>query len=66
MKWLDGYEFEQTQGDSEGQVSLMCYSSRGHKESDMIQQLNNNIQQSEKNPVSLKNGLGDALKIITS
>ena len=24
--WLDGHEFEQTQGDSEGQGSLMCYS----------------------------------------
>ena len=31
---LNGREFEQTQGDSEGQGSLACCSSRGHKESD--------------------------------
>ena len=31
---LDGHEFEQTLGDSEGQRSLVCCSSRGHKESD--------------------------------
>ena len=33
--WLNGHEFEQTQGDSEGQESLACCSSWGHKESDM-------------------------------
>ena len=33
--WLNGHEFEQTQGDSEGQGSLACCSSWGHKESDM-------------------------------
>ena len=32
---LNGREFEQTPGDSEGQESLVCYSPRGHKESDM-------------------------------
>ena len=37
---LNGYEFEQTQGDSEGQGSLACYSPWGHKESDMTEQLN--------------------------
>ena len=31
---LNGYEFEQAQGDSEGQGSLVCYSSWGRKESD--------------------------------
>ena len=31
---LNGYEFEQTQGDSEGQLSQTCCSSWGHKESD--------------------------------
>ena len=31
---LDGHEFEQTQGDSEGQGSLACYSPWGCKESD--------------------------------
>ena len=36
-------EFEQTPGDNEEQGSLKCYSPWGHKESDMIEQLNNNI-----------------------
>ena len=31
---LNGHEFEQMQGDSEGQGSLECYSSSGHKDSD--------------------------------
>ena len=31
--WLSGHEFEQTQGDSEGQGSLVCYSPWGGKES---------------------------------
>ena len=40
MRWLDvitdsGHEFEQTQGDSEGQGGLVCCSPCGHKESDM-------------------------------
>ena len=39
---LNGYEFEQTLGDGEGQGSLVCCSPRGHKESDMTEQLNNN------------------------
>ena len=40
MSWLvsnhqlNGHEFEQTQGDSEGQGSLMCCSPWGRKESD--------------------------------
>ena len=32
---LNGYEFEQSLGDGEGQGSLVCYRPRGHKESDM-------------------------------
>ena len=32
---LNGHEFEQTQGDSEGQGSLACCSSLGHKELEM-------------------------------
>ena len=32
--WLIWHEFEQTQGDNEGQRSLECCSSWGHKESD--------------------------------
>ena len=45
MKWLDGiqrlngYEFEQTPGDSEGQGSLKRYNQWGRKESDMTDQL---------------------------
>ena len=33
--WLNGYEFEQTLGDSEGQGSLACCSPWGRKELDM-------------------------------
>ena len=33
--WLNGYEFEQTPGDGEGQGSLICCSSWGHKKLDM-------------------------------
>ena len=49
MRWLDSYdqligcEFEQTPGDSEGQGSLECCSPRGHKESDMTQQLSDKM-----------------------
>ena len=32
--WLNGHEFEQAPGNSEGQGSLACCSSWGHKESD--------------------------------
>ena len=32
---LNGHESEQTQGDSEGQESLVCCSPWGHKELDM-------------------------------
>ena len=38
--WLNGREFEQTQGDSEGQGSLACCSSWGCKESDTTEWLN--------------------------
>ena len=45
MRWLDGnhlngHEFEQTLGDSEGQGSLACCSPWGHKEWDMTELLN--------------------------
>ena len=36
--WLNGHEFEQTQGDSEGQGSLLCCSPWGHEESDITEQ----------------------------
>ena len=48
MRWfgwshqLNGHEFEQTPGDSEGQGSLACCSPWGRKELDMSEQLNNN------------------------
>ena len=32
---MDGHEFEQALGDSEGQGSLACFSLWGHKELDM-------------------------------
>ena len=34
---LEGHEFEQTQGNSEGQGSLMCCSPWDLKESDMME-----------------------------
>ena len=40
--WLNGHELEQTQGDSEGQGSLACCCSRGCRELDTTQRLNNN------------------------
>ena len=46
--WLNGHESEQTLGDSEGQGSLACSSSWGHRESDMTKPLNNEQQQSQK------------------
>ena len=39
---LNGHEFEQTPGNSEGQGSLACYNPQVHKESDTTEQLNNN------------------------
>ena len=47
---LNGHEFGQTQGDSEGQGSLACCSPWGCKELDMTEGLNNNnnIQGSKK------------------
>ena len=47
MRWLDGItdsmdiEFEQAQGDGEGQGSLTCCSPWGWEESDMTWQINN-------------------------
>ena len=40
---LNGPEFEQTLGDGEGQGGLTCYSLWGRKESDMSEQLNDNL-----------------------
>ena len=38
---LNGHEFEQTLGDSDGQGSLVCCNPWGSNESDMTEQLNN-------------------------
>ena len=38
--WLDGHEFEWTQGVGDGQEGLACWVSWGHKESDTTEQLN--------------------------
>ena len=40
--WLNGHEFEQTLGDSEGLGSLACCSPWGHKKLDITEQPNNN------------------------
>ena len=39
--WLNGHEFEQTLGDSEGQLGLACCSPWCCKKSDTTEQLNN-------------------------
>ena len=47
VRWhhqLDGHEFEQILGDSEGQEGLVCCSPWGLKESDTTWRLNNNEQ----------------------
>ena len=41
--WLNGPEFKQTLGDSEGQGSLACCSPWGCKESDMTEWVNNSV-----------------------
>ena len=48
--WLNEHDFEQTLGDSEGQGSLLCCSSWGHKESDMTEWLNNKNECSNHQP----------------
>ena len=40
---LNGHEFKQTPGDGEGQRSLACCRPWGRKESDITEQLNNNL-----------------------
>ena len=45
VRWhhgLNEHEFEQTQGDSDGQASLTCCSPWGGKELKMTERLNNN------------------------
>ena len=38
--WIDGHEFEQAPGTSDGQGNLACYSLWGHKKSDVTEGLN--------------------------
>ena len=45
---LNGHEFEQTPGDSEGQGSLACFSPWGQEEADTVEQLKSN----NKEPVA--------------
>ena len=65
---LNGHEFEQTPGDSEGQGSLVCCSPWCHTESDMIEWLNNHHHQQQqgfpdgsvvKNPPAKAGDAGD-------
>ena len=46
--WFNGHELEQALGDGEGEGNLVCCSPWGCKESDMTEQLNNNISQMNK------------------
>ena len=46
---LNGLDFEQAPGDSEGQGSLVCCSPSGHKESDTTEPLNNISSQAQNN-----------------
>ena len=41
---LNGHEFKQTPGNSEGQGSLVCYSPWDHKQSDTTERLNNDTK----------------------
>ena len=52
VRWhhqLNGYEFEQAPGDGEGQGSLACCSSKGRRELNMTEQLNNKKEGNRKN-----------------
>ena len=46
--WLNRHECEQTPGETERQGSLVCYSPRGRKESDMTEQLKNKWSKHDK------------------
>ena len=48
---FNGYEFEQSSGNIEGQGSLACCSSRGLKESDTTERLNNNTNNDSAIPL---------------
>ena len=48
---FNGPEFEQTPSNSEGQGSLVCCNPWGRKESDMTEQVNNNLNNAENRSV---------------
>ena len=52
--WLDGCEFDQAPGDGEGQGSMACCSSWGHKKLDTTEELN--INNKSYSPVLFKHG----------
>ena len=51
---FNGHEFEQTQGDSEGQGSLACCRPCGHRESDRTEWLNNNDKSTKGCKIKMK------------
>ena len=54
---LNGHEFEQTLGDSEGQGSLVCFSPWGCKELDTTERLSYNL------PFELRRKAGDCSRV---
>ena len=61
---LNGRQFEQAAGHSDGQGSLACCSARGRKESDTTEQLNNNNNTDYKWKSLLETGIKQ-LKVVT-
>ena len=63
--WLNGHEFEQAPGDSEGQGSLMRCSPWGFKELGMTQRLNNSNNILEELPlIFFFQGLGEVILLL--
>ena len=60
---LNGHEFEQAPGDSDGQGSLVCCSPWVHKESDTTEQLSKNSFEDRK-PLDLNSPDGGILKML--
>ena len=61
---LNGHEFEQAAGHSDGQGSLVCCSPRGRKESDTTERLNNNNNTDYKWKSLLETGIKQ-MKVVT-
>ena len=63
---LSGQQFEQTLRNSEGQGSLACHSTWGHKELEMTEQLNNNkkllLEKTEESEIKLPTSTGSQKK----